>query len=164
MSLASLKDLFIDELRDTLSAEKQLLKALPKMAAASTSPDLRKGFEKHLRETEKQVERLKQVFNSIDETARAKTCKAMEGLIEEGSDIIEEDADPEVKDAALIAAAQKVEHYEIAAYGTLATWAKLLNFKKALGLLVQTLNEEKATDEKLTELAETMVNEAAMSE
>lgn len=163
MSLDSLQDLFLDALRDTLSAEKQLLKALPKMAAASSAPDLRKGFEKHLKETEKQVERLKQVFESIDETPRAKTCKAMEGLVAEGAEIIEEDADPEVKDAALIAAAQKVEHYEIAAYGTLATWAKLLNYKKALRLLVQTLEEEKATDEKLTELAETMVNESAAS-
>ena len=163
MSLDSLKDLFLDELRDTLSAEKQLVKALPKMAEAATAPELRKGFEKHLKETERQVERLKQVFESIDETPRAKTCKAMEGLVEEGSEIIEEDADPEVKDAALIAAAQKVEHYEIAAYGTLATWAKLLNYKKALRLLVQTLDEEKSTDEKLTELAKAMVNEAAAS-
>lgn len=163
MSLDTLQDLFIDELRDTLSAEKQLVKALPKMAAAATSPDLRKGFERHLKETEKQVERLKQVFESIGETARAKTCEAMEGLVQEGSEIIGEEADPEVKDAALIAAAQKVEHYEIAAYGTLATWAKLLNHKKALNLLLQSLNEEKATDEKLTELAKTMVNESAVS-
>lgn len=163
MTHESLKDLFLDELRDTLSAEKQLVKALPKMAEAATLPQLRKGFEKHLKETEKHVERLKQVFESIDETPRAKTCKAMEGLVEEGSEIIEEDAEPDVKDAALIAAAQKVEHYEIAAYGTLATWAKLLNYKKALRLLVQTLEEEKATDEKLTELAETTVNESAAS-
>ena len=163
MSLTTLKDLFIDELRDTLSAEKQLVKALPKMAEAASSPALRKGFEKHLRETENQVERLKQVFESINETARAKTCKAMEGLVEEGAEIIKEDADPEVRDAALIAAAQKVEHYEIAAYGTLATWAKMLNYKKALSLLVKSLDEEKAADEKLTELAETMINESAIN-
>lgn len=163
MSLVSLNSLFIDELRDVLSAERQLTKALPKMAKAASSPELKKGFEKHLVETEKQVERLKQVFESIGETARAKTCKAMEGLIEEGSEIIEEEADPEVKDAALIAAAQKVEHYEIATYGTLATWSKLLGHKKALTLLLQTLDEEKATDEKLSKLAKTTVNEAAMS-
>lgn len=163
MSLGTLQDLFVDALRDTLSAEKQLVKALPKMAAAANAPDLQKGFKKHLQETENQVERLKQVFESIGETARAKTCKAMEGLVEEGAEIIAVDADPEVKDAALIAAAQKVEHYEIATYGTLATWAKLLDHKKALSLLLKSLDEEKATDEKLTELAKTMVNEAALT-
>lgn len=163
MSLNALRDLFVDELRDVLSAEKQLLKALPKMAKAATSPDLRKGFETHLAQTETHVQRLVQVFESIGQTARAKTCKAMKGLIEEGSELMEEDADSDVMDAALIAAAQKVEHYEIATYGTLATWAKLLGQKKAMSLLVQTLNEEKATDEKLSQLAETTVNEAAMS-
>ncbi|MDB5340245.1 MAG: hypothetical protein JWN70_5864 [Planctomycetaceae bacterium] len=163
MSLNALRDLFVDELRDVLSAEKQLLKALPKMAKAATSPDLRKGFETHLAQTETHVERLVQVFESIGQTARAKTCKAMKGLIEEGSELMEEDADSDVMDAALIAAAQKVEHYEIATYGTLATWAKLLGQKKAVSLLVQTLSEEKATDEKLSQLAETTVNEAAMS-
>lgn len=163
MPLEDLKDLLIDELRDTLSAEKQLLKALPKMAKAASSPILRKGFEKHLRETEKQVERLNKVFKLLEETPRAKTCKAMQGLIEEAADIIEEDADRATKDAALIAAAQKVEHYEIAAYGTMATWAKLLDYKKVLALLVQTLEEEKATDIKLTEVAEKMVNEASMT-
>lgn len=161
MSLDSLSDLFLDELRDVLSAEKQLVKALPKMAKAASSPELRQGFEKHLRETEGHVERLKQVFESVGETARAKTCKAMEGLIEEGSEIIKEEAQPEVKDAALIAAAQKVEHYEIATYGTLITWANLLGQKQAVALLSQTLEEEKATDETLTELAESTINEAA---
>ncbi|MDB5384684.1 MAG: hypothetical protein JWM11_330 [Planctomycetaceae bacterium] len=161
MSLDSLNDLFIDELRDILSAEKQLVKALPKMAKASSSPELRQGFEKHLGETEMHVERLKQVFELIGESARAKTCKAMEGLVEEGSEIIKEDAESDVKDAALIAAAQKVEHYEIATYGTLITWARLLGQDKAVKLLSQTLAEEKATDETLTELAEVTVNEAA---
>lgn len=161
MPPANLQDLLIEELRDTLSAEKQLTKALPKMAAACSSPILRKGFEKHLRETENHVERLKKVFELLGETARAKTCKAMQGLIEEGADIIAENSDLATKDAALIAAAQKVEHYEIAAYGTMATWARLLGQKKVLALLVQTLGEEKATDEKLTQVAETMVNEAA---
>ena len=163
MSMNALRDLFIDELRDVLSAEKQLLKALPKMAKAATSPELRSGFETHLAETQIQVERLVQVFESIDQTARAKTCKAMKGLIEEGSELMEEDAAPDVMDAALIAAAQKVEHYEIATYGTLATWAKLLGYKKALSLLVKTLEEEKATDEKLSQLAEVTINEAAVS-
>lgn len=163
MALNSLSDLFADELRDVLSAEKQLTKALPKMAKAATSPDLQKAFEKHLAQTEVHVTRLVQVFESIGQTARAKTCEAMKGLIKEGSEIIEEDAEPDVKDAALIAAAQKVEHYEIATYGTLATWAELLGYKKALGLLVKTLDEEKTTDEKLSELAQTTVNEAAAS-
>ena len=163
MPLNSLSDLFADELRDVLSAEKQLTKALPKMAKAATSPDLQKAFEKHLAQTEVHVTRLVQVFESIGQTARAKTCEAMKGLIKEGSEIIEEDAEPDVKDAALIAAAQKVEHYEIATYGTLATWAELLGYKKALGLLVKTLDEEKTTDEKLSELAQTTVNEAAAS-
>jgi ferritin-like metal-binding protein YciE len=161
MSLDTLNELFVDELRDVLSAEKQLVKSLPKMAKASSSPLLRKGFEKHLAETEKQVTRLEQVFKSIGETARAKTCKAMQGLVKEGAEIIEEDAEPDVKDAALIAAAQKVEHYEIATYGTLVTWAKLLDHTRAAALLSQTLGEEKATDEKLSALAESCGNEAA---
>jgi ferritin-like metal-binding protein YciE len=164
MSLSTLSALFFDELRDVLSAEKQLVKALPKLAKAATTPDLKAGFEEHLAQTETHVERLQVVFESIGETARAKTCKAMQGLIEEGSELIEEDADPDVKDAALIAAAQKVEHYEIATYGTLATWAKLLGHKQALKLLLQTLEEEKATDEKLTELAKSAVNAEALSE
>ncbi|HUQ68291.1 MAG TPA: ferritin-like domain-containing protein [Planctomycetaceae bacterium] len=161
MALANLKELFIDELRDVLSAEKQLVKALPKMAKAATSTDLRQGFEKHLKETENHVVRLEQVFESLGETARAKTCKAMQGLVEEGSDIIEEDAEPDVKDAALIAAAQKVEHYEIATYGTLVTWANHLGQKKASKLLAQTLEEEKTTDAKLTEFAENAINAEA---
>jgi len=162
MSLDTLNDLFIAELRDIFSAEKQLVKALPKMAKAASSPELRQGFEKHLGETETQVERLKQVFESIGESARAKTCKAMEGLVEEGSEIIQEDAVADVKDAALIAAAQKVEHYEIATYGTLITWARLLGYQNAVNLLLQTLAEEKATGEALTELAEATINEAAV--
>ncbi|MDB5340190.1 MAG: hypothetical protein JWN70_5809 [Planctomycetaceae bacterium] len=163
MSLDGLNDLFIDELRDVLSAERQLVKALPKMAKAATLPQLQKGFEKHLGQTETHVTRLVQVFESIGATARAKTCEAMKGLVEEGAEIIDEDADSDVKDAALIAAAQKVEHYEIATYGTLATWAKLLGHTKALKLLLETLEEEKATDEELTELAKTTVNESAVN-
>jgi ferritin-like metal-binding protein YciE len=161
MAMEDLRGLFVDELRDVLSAERQLVKALPKMAKAAGSPELRKGFEKHLKQTETHVSRLEQVFESMDETVRAKTCKAMEGLVEEGSEIIKEDADPEVKDAALIAAAQKVEHYEIATYGTLVTWAKQLDQKTAERLLSQTLDEEKATDEELSQLAESGINAAA---
>lgn len=161
MSLNTLNDLFVDELKDVLSAEKQLLKALPKMAKAATAPKLRASFEKHLSETEVQVTRLEQVFESVGKSARAKTCEAMKGLLEEGASIMEEDAEPSVKDAALIAAAQKVEHYEIATYGTLCTWAKLLGHKKALSLLEKTLQEEKATDEKLTALAVATINNEA---
>lgn len=163
MAMENLQKLFVDELRDVLSAEKQLVKALPKMAKAASSEKLSRGFEKHLKETEGHVTRLEQVFESIDETARAKTCKAMQGLVEEGAEIIEEDAEPDVKDAALIAAAQKVEHYEIATYGTLVTWAELLGHKKASKLLGQTLDEEKTTDQKLTELAEAGINSEAMA-
>ena len=160
MSLESLNDLFIDELRDVLSAEKQLVKALPKMAKAASSPLLKKGFEKHLAQTEKQVTRLEQVFKSIGETARAKTCKAMEGLVKEGSEIIEEKAEPDVKDAALIAAAQKVEHYEIATYGTLVTWAKLLDHSKAATLLHERLHASLRSAHALAPLGELRVRAA----
>jgi ferritin-like metal-binding protein YciE len=162
MSTQTLQELFLHELRDVLSAEKQLVKALPKMAKAVNNPELQAGIEQHLAETQAQVERLEQVFESIGENARAKTCKAMQGLIEEGSEILEADMDAEVRDAAIIAAAQKVEHYEIATYGTLATWAKLLGHEQALDLLLQSLEEEKATDEKLTELAKSSVNAASL--
>ena len=131
------------------------------MAKAATSAKLSHGFEKHLKQTETHVTRIEQVFESMGETARAKTCKAMHGLVEEGADTIKEDAEPDVKDAALIASAQKVEHYEIATYGTLVTWANLLGLKKASKLLSQTLEEEKATDQKMSELAETSINAEA---
>jgi ferritin-like metal-binding protein YciE len=158
MALDDLRDLLIEELRDVLSAEKQLVKALPKMAKAATSPKLKKGIEKHLQQTEAQVQRLEKVFESLGEKARAKTCKAMEGLIAEGSEVIKENGEQAVKDAAIIAASQKVEHYEIATYGTLVTWAKLLGETKAEKLLAQTLAEEKATDEQLSLLAGTEIN------
>jgi ferritin-like metal-binding protein YciE len=161
MPMENLEDLFHEELRDILSAEKQLVKALPKMAKAANSGELKAGFEEHLAQTETQVERLEKVFALIDKTPRAKTCKAMEGLVEEGSEIIEEDTEPAVKDAALIAAAQKVEHYEIAAYGTLVTWAKQLGLDEAVDLLSETLAEEKQTDEKLSGLAESEINQEA---
>lgn len=161
MSLDSLNDLFVDELKDLYSAENQLLKAIPKMAKAASAPDLRKGFEKHLEETKHQVERLEQIFEGLGASPKGKKCAAMEGLIEEGNEILEEDAEPSVMDAALIAAGQKVEHYEIASYGTVRTWAELLGNFKAVQLLQRTLDEEKATDEKLSKLAMLTVNEEA---
>jgi ferritin-like metal-binding protein YciE len=161
MKLKSLQDLFVDELKDLYSAENQLLKALPKMAKAASNGELRAGFEEHLEQTRGHVERLEQVCQQLEVTPKGKKCAAMEGLIEEGKELMEEDASPAVLDAGLIAAAQKVEHYEIASYGTVCTWATLLGFDEAASLLGETLEEEKATDEKLTTLAEQTVNEDA---
>jgi ferritin-like metal-binding protein YciE len=160
MSLDSLADAFYDELRDVLSAEKQLTKALPKMAKNASSPDLKKAFEHHLKETERQIERVEQAFEETGKAARAKTCEAMSGLIEEGEGLIKEDGDPMVKDAMLIAAAQKVEHYEIATYGTLCTWAELLGYPKALKLLKQNIDEEETADKKLSQIAKSINREA----
>jgi ferritin-like metal-binding protein YciE len=153
MEMESLRDLYIHELKDLYSAENQLVKALPKMAKAATAKSLKAGFEKHLKETREHVERLKKVFSELGVSPGMKKCKAMEGLIEEGEHVIEEDAAPEVKDAALIAAAQRVEHYEMAGYGCVRTYAGLLGDKKAAQTLQKTLDEEGATDKKLTELA-----------
>jgi ferritin-like metal-binding protein YciE len=153
MSLSNLEDLFQHDLRDTLDAEKQLLKALPKMAKACSSEELRAAFEEHKVVTEKQIERLETIFESLGKAARGKHCPGMEGLVAEGEELIKEVDPSPVLDAALIGAAQKVEHYEIAAYGTLATYAKMLQMDEALDLLVETLNEEKETDEKLTAIA-----------
>jgi ferritin-like metal-binding protein YciE len=161
MPLETLQDLFEDELRDVYSAEKQLLKALPKMAKAATTAKLKAGFTKHLEQTKEQVARLETVFELLERPAKAKLCKAMEGLIKEGSDLMEEEADPMVMDAALIAAAQKVEHYEIATYGTLVTWAQQLDLPKIVKVLSKTLQEEKDTDVSLSKLAESEVNAAA---
>ena len=158
MKLKTLEDLLLHELRDLYSAEKQLLKALPKMAKASSNEELKAGFEEHLSQTETHVERLEQAFELLGKPARAETCKAMKGLVEEGSDIIEEDAEPAVHDAGLICAAQKVEHYEIASYGTVIAWAEKLGHNEVAELLSETLDEEKETDEKLTELAESAIN------
>jgi len=158
MKLKTLEDLLLHELRDLYSAEKQLLKALPKMAKASSNEELKAGFEEHLSQTETHVERLEQAFELLGKPARAETCKAMKGLVEEGSDIIEEDAEPAVHDAGLICAAQKVEHYEIASYGTVIAWAEKLGQSEVAELLSETLDEEKETDEKLTELAESAIN------
>jgi ferritin-like metal-binding protein YciE len=158
MKLESIENLFLHEIKDLLSAEKQLVKALPKMAKGASSQALREGIEDHLEQTKRHVERLEKVFKLLDKSPRAEHCRGMEGLIEEGSDLLEEDGEPHVKDAALIAAAQRVEHYEISGYGTARTLAELLGLDEAATLLQQTLEEEKETDEKLTELATSEVN------
>lgn len=155
-----LHELFLDELADLLNAEKQLTKALPKMAKAAQSDDLRQAFTNHLNETQGQIERLNAVFQSLDEKPKSKECKAMKGLLEEGSEILEEQKGTSVLDAALIAAAQKVEHYEIASYGTVIAWAEQMGHSEAVHLLSETIEEEKAADSKLTEIAESSANQA----
>jgi len=157
----TLHDAFIDELRDTYDAEKQLTKALPKLAKASSSSDLRAAFESHLEETRGQVERLEQVFASLDEKVRGKHCDGIAGIIEEGKSIMEEDFDDTTMDACLIAAGQRAEHYEIAAYGTLIAWARAMGHDEAADLLQENLDEEKAADEKLSSLAEGGINQEA---
>src|SRR2546423_9870431 len=161
MSMDSLKDLYIDELKDLYNAENQLLKALPKMAKKAASSDLRAAFEEHLGQTEGQVNRLERIFKKLGEKPTGKTCKAMKGLVEVGKEIMDEDGDESVLDAALIGAAQKVEHYEIASYGTARTFASLLGEEDAVEALQKTLDEEAATDKKLTALAESLVNPEA---
>ena len=153
-----LNDLFLDTLKDIYYAEKQILKALPKMAKAAHSDQLRAAFEKHHGETEGQVERLEQVFELIDKPARGKTCEAIQGILDEGKEIMEEYKGTEALDAGMVAAAQAVEHYEISRYGTLKQWALQLGIKDAVRLLDETLQEEKKTDEALTSLAEASVN------
>lgn len=157
-----MRELLIEELRDIYNAEKQITKALPKMARAAQSEDLKAAFKAHLEETQGQIERLEQVFEKLDTRARGKLCHAMEGLVEEAKDMMEEDLSPELMDAALIAAAQKVEHYEIASYGTVHAYAVALGEQEVADLLEQTLNEEKATDEKLNKLAVGDINKRAM--
>ena len=161
MSLDSLEKLFIEELKDVYNAEKQILRALPRMAKAAESPELQQAFTKHLKETEGQVNRLERIFKELGQAARGKKCKGMEGLLEEGKEVLEEDGEPAVIDAALISAAQRVEHYEIAAYGCLRTYAQLLGYPAAEQLLQQTLAEEEAADKKLSQLGESGINEAA---
>lgn len=161
MKLETLKDLYIHELKDLYSAEKQLIKALPKMAKAATSKKLADGFLKHLEETKEHAARLEKILSSHKETTRGPKCKGMEGVVAEGAEMIEEEADDEVRDAGLIAAAQRVEHYEMAGYGTARTYAELLGDKQGAKLLQTTLNEEAATDEKLTTLATSTINLAA---
>jgi ferritin-like metal-binding protein YciE len=161
MSLDSLEKLFLEELRDIYNAEKQILRALPRMAKVANSPQLQQAFTTHLKETEGQVQRLEQVFQELGQSARGKTCKGMQGLLEEGKEVLEKRGEPPVIDAALIASAQRVEHYEIAVYGCLRTYAQLLGHARAEQLLQQTLVEEEATDKKLTALGESGINEAA---
>jgi ferritin-like metal-binding protein YciE len=157
----NLNDLFLDTLKDIYYAEKQILKALPKMAKAAHSDELRTAFEKHHGETEGQVERLEKVFELIDKPARAKTCDAIQGILDEGKEIMDEYKGSEALDAGMLAAAQAVEHYEISRYGTLKQWAQQLGMRDAVRLLDETLQEEKKTDEALTSLAEAAVNLAA---
>jgi ferritin-like metal-binding protein YciE len=157
----TMHDAFVEELRDTYDAEKQLIKALPKMAKASTSADLRTAFESHLEETRGHVDRLEQVFESLEEKVRGKHCEGIAGIIEEGKSIMGEDFDEAAMDACLIAAGQRAEHYEMAAYGTLVAWARAMGHAEAADLLQETLDEEKAADEKLTTLAEGGINQEA---
>ena len=156
-----LHDLFLDELADMLHAEKQITKALPKLIKATETDELRGALQDHLEETQNQVSRIEQVFASLDEKSATKPCKGMEGILAEGDELVSETKGTSALDAAIISAAQKVEHYEIASYGTLAAWAKELGHDKAAELLNESLAEEKAADEKLTEVAESVANEKA---
>jgi len=162
MELDTLKDLYVDELKDLYSAEKQLVKALPKMAKAANDPELQQAFRTHLKETTQHVERLEQICRELGVSPRGKKCVGMEGLIEEGSELIKEDPDPDVLDAGLINKAQHVEHYEMAGYGTVRTYARQLGFESQAELLQQTLDEEGRTDHLLTELAESGINVEAV--
>jgi ferritin-like metal-binding protein YciE len=157
----TLHDAFLDELRDAYDAEKQLTKALPKMAKAASSPGLRKAFETHLEETRGQIDRLEQVFASLDEKVRGKHCDGIAGIIDEGKAVMEEDFDEATMDACLIAGGQRAEHYEMAAYGTLIAWARAMGHTEAANLLRETLEEEKAADQKLSSLAEDGINREA---
>ena len=158
MELESLQDLYIHELKDLYSSEKKLIKALPKMAKAATNADLAAGFKLHLEETKEQAARLEQILKSHDESTRGPKCKGMEGVIAEGDEMIEEEADDDVRDAGLIAAAQRVEHYEMAGYGCARAYAEMLGDKEGAALLKTTLDEEAATDKKLSKLAKTVIN------
>ena len=164
MALDSLHDLYVEELKDLYNAENQVLKALPKMAKAASAPELQAAFTEHLEVTRGQVERLESIFAELGVSPKGKKCKAMEGLIEEGKEILEEDGEPAVIDAALITAAQKVEHYEMAGYGCVRTFARLLGYEDAATLLQETLDEEGEADKKLTELAESVINIEAEEE
>jgi ferritin-like metal-binding protein YciE len=161
MSQKTLHDAFVDEVRDTYDAERQLTKALPKMAKAATSPELQEAFTSHLEETNGQIERLVKVFELLDEKVRGKRCDGMAGIIEEGASVMEEDFDEATMDACLIAAGQRAEHYEMAAYGTLVAWANAMGHSEVAALLQETLDEEKSADQKLSGLAEGGMNEAA---
>ena len=161
MAGSNLRDSLVDEIRDIYNAEKQIVKALPKMVKGATSEELRDAFESHLEETQNQVTRLERVFELLDEKPRGKHCAGMAGILEEGSDILEEDAEDVVMDAMLIAGAQKVEHYEITSYGTVIAWAEALGLTEVAEVLGESLAEEKAADEKLSAIAESGINDAA---
>jgi ferritin-like metal-binding protein YciE len=161
VKLNTLKDLYFHELKDLFNAEQQIVKALPKMMKAASSKELAAGFEEHLAQTKEHVQRLEQILSRHEQTARGPKCKGMEGLLAEGAEMIEQEADDEVKDAGLIAAAQRVEHYEMAGYGTARTYAGILDDQEGSKLLALTLEEEKQTDQKLSELAKSSINLAA---
>lgn len=161
VKLESLRELFVKELQDLHSAENQILKALPKMAKEASEPELKQAFEEHLEQTKGHVERLEQIFEKLGASSKGKKCKGMEGLLKEGKELMEEDAEPAVRDAGMIAAAQKVEHYEIAGYGSARTYAHMLQEREAENLLQETLDEEGETDKKLTQIAESAVNAQA---
>jgi ferritin-like metal-binding protein YciE len=161
MSVANIEELLISELKDIYSAEKQITKALPKMARATTSPELRTAFDSHLEETNGQIERLEKIFETLGKSGRGKVCHGMQGVLEEGSEVLEDTKKGDVRDAALISAAQRVEHYEMAAYGCVREYASLLGMKDVVELLEATLEEEKAADEKLSTISKT-VNSVAM--
>lgn len=163
-ALETLHDLFVHELRDLFDAENQLVKSMPLMSKAAKSDELRNAFELHLRQTKEQVRRLEQVFQALGESPEGKRCKGMAGLIDEAKELIEEEADPDVRDAGLIVAAQKVEHYEIAGYGSVCTFAKVLKYDDALRVLKQTIDEEEKTDKLLTDLAETLNSRAEIAD
>lgn len=163
MRLNTLQDLFLHEMQDLYSAEKQITKALPKMMKAASNPKLKTAFEEHLKQTEEQIVRLESIAQEMNLKVKGKKCKGMEGLIEEGQEMIKEKGEPDVKDAALIGAAQRVEHYEIAGYGCAITYAKLLGYKEAVKILKLTIDEEETTDKKLSKLAESEVNKNAKS-
>jgi ferritin-like metal-binding protein YciE len=164
MKIESLRELYLEELRDVFDAENQLVKALPKMVKAAQNEELKAAFEQHLEQTQEHVERLNRVFEELGEKPKGTKCEAMKGLLEEAKKMMDETQDEETVDAAMIAAAQKVEHYEIATYGTLRTWAELLGFDEQADILQETLDEEKDTDENLTELAVSSVNLEAAGE
>ena len=159
-TMSTVEDLLVDQIRDLYDAEKQLVRALPKMAKAASSDELRQAIEDHLEETTNQVQRLEQAFEQLEKTAKGKTCKAMKGLIEEGGEVIEEDSEEPINDLALIAAAQRVEHYEISAYGTAKAMAKHIGENQVASLLEETEDEEKAADKKLTEIAMDLMQDA----
>ncbi len=163
MKANSLHDLYVMELKDLYDGENRIIKALPKMAEAASSPELRSAFQQHLEQTRRHVERLEQIFQKLDESPKGQKCKGLEGIIDEGEDVMDKDAPPAVCDAALIGSAQRVEHYEIAAYGTVRTFARRLGFEDQAQILQQTLQEEGDTDKKLTSLAESYINEEAKS-